>query len=345
MHPRTLLLGLLVGLLTSRAAAATDSPSFHTAWWCRDGDLQTVWAALFRPTPRVPLTRTRWELPDGDFLDIDELVALPDVPRVIVLHGLESSSRSKQVLGILRLASRRGWGGIAVNFRGCSGEPNRLRRSYHGGETADLAWIVQQVAAHYPSSPLLCVGFSLGGNVLLKYLGEQGDAVPSRVQAAVAISAPLNLAASAHALERGFSRVYMHQLVRSLVRKTRLKLQRYPDLVDARALSRVRTLAEFDELVTAPLHGFANAAAYWSASSSQAFLGRIRRPTLLINAKDDPFLPASELPMDVVAANPFLTAEFPDDGGHMGFLTGRWPAAPVAWAEVRAMTFLDEHRK
>ena len=319
--------------------------SFHPAWWCRGGHMQTVWAALFRPTPRVPLTRVRWELPDGDFLDLDELAAPPDAPRLIVLHGLESSSKARQVLGVLHAASRRGWGGIAVNFRGCSGESNRLRRSYHGGDTADLAWVVKRVAAQHPSSPLLCGGISLGGNVLLKYVGEHGAALPSQVRAAVAISAPFNLAATVQALEEGFSRIYMHRLVSSLKQKTRVKLQRYPDIADAHALSTVRTLAEFDELVTAPVHGFASATAYWSASSSQSFLPRIRRPTLLINAKDDPFLPATELPTAAVLANPFLTTEFPEAGGHVGFLAGRWPIDPSAWAETRAIEFLDEHLK
>ena len=321
-------------------AHAAEEPPFRPAWWCRGAHLQTIWAGILRPSPRVPLARARWELPDGDFLDVDELAADAEAPRVIVLHGLESSSRSPQVLGILHEAHRRGWGGVAMNFRGCSGEPNRLRRSYHGGDTADLAWVIARARAQHPSSPIVCVGFSLGGNVLLKYLGEQGKALPEQIRAAAAISAPFDLALSAHALEHGFSRVYGSRLVANLKRKTFQKLARYPDLVDIHALQAVRTLPEFDDLVTGPVHGFKDAAEYWAASSSLAFLPRICRPTLLINAKDDPFLPAEALPVRAVSENRFLHAAFPASGGHLGFLEGRWPGAPIAWAEIRAMEFL-----
>jgi predicted alpha/beta-fold hydrolase len=314
--------------------------AFEPAWWCRNAHLQTIWASMLRPAPHVRLMRARWELPDGDFLDVDELAAVEPAPRLIVLHGLESSSRAIAVLGLLREAHRRGWGGVAVNFRGCSGEPNRLRRSYHGGDTADLAWVIARMQERYPPSPLVCAGVSLGGNVLLKYLGEQGEALPKAIRAAAAISAPFDLAASVQALGQGFSRVYQHRLVASLKRKTFNKLTRYPDLVDRAALQAVRTLAAFDDLVTAPVHGFADATAYWAASSAASFLPRIRRPTLLVNAEDDPFLPADALPRQAVAENPFLTATFTPSGGHIGFLEGRWPGAPAAWAEAYAATFL-----
>ncbi len=317
--------------------------AFEPAWWCRNAHLQTIWGSTLRPAPSVRLARVRWELPDGDFLDIDELAAGASAPRLIVWHGLESSSRATAVLGLLHEARRRGWGGVAVNFRGCSGEPNRLRRSYHGGDTADLAWVIAHVQTCHPSNPLVCVGISLGGNVLLKYLGEQGEALPRQVQAAVAISTPFDLAASVQALGQGFSRVYQQRLVSSLKRKTFEKLARYPNLVDRRALRAVRTLAAFDDLVTAPVHGFADATVYWTACSSAPFLSRIRRPTLLINAEDDPFFPAAALPRAAVSENPFLTAAFTAAGGHIGFLAGRWPPAPIAWAELRAIAFLAEH--
>lgn len=330
-------------LHVSGVAQAAESASFEPAWWCRGAHLQTIWAGILRPSPQVPLTRARWELPDGDFLDVDELAAPAGAPRVIVLHGLESSSRSPHVLGLLDQAHRRGWGGVAVNFRGCSGEPNRLRRSYHGGDTGDLAWVIARVRGQHPASPIVCVGFSLGGNVLLKYLGEQGEALPEQVRAAVAVSAPVDLALSAHALEYGFSRVYGSRLVASLKRKTFQKLAAYPDLVDAGALKSVRTLGAFDDLVTGPVHGFKNAKDYWGKSSSASFLPRIRRPTLLINAHNDPFLPAEALPVRAVSENAFLSAEFPAAGGHLGFLEGRWPGRPIAWAELRAAEFLAHY--
>ena len=321
----------------------TSQAPFRPAWWCRGAHAQTIWAGVLRRPPPVRVTRLRWELPDGDFLDVDELAAEPFAPRVIVLHGLEGSSRSPQVRGLLEQARRRGWGGIAVNFRGCSGEPNRLRRSYHGGETGDLAWVVERVRAGHPDSLILLVGFSLGGNVLLKYLGEQGDTLPSHVRAAVAVSAPMDLARSAHALSHGLSQVYGHRLVQQLKRKTFQKLRQYPDLVDPLKLRAVKRLAEFDDLVTAPVHGFTDAKEYWSRSSAGPFLARIRRPALLINAQDDPFLPAEALPVQAVAANVCLVGEFPASGGHLGFLAGRWPGAPVAWAEARAAAFLAQH--
>ena len=330
-------------LLVSGLAYAEEAASFRPAWWCPGAHLQTIWAGVLRPPPRVPVVHERWDLPDGDFLDVDELSADAPAPRVIILHGLEGSSRSPQVLGMLSQAHRRGWGAVAVNFRGCSGEPNRLRRSYHGGETGDLAWVITRVSTQHPSSPIICVGFSLGGNVLLKYLGEQGEALPPQVLAAAAVSTPFDLALSAKGLAHGFRRVYMNRLVASLKRKTVEKLQRYPDLVDANRLRAVRTLAQFDDLVTAPVHGFKDAEDYWAHSSSAAFLPRIRRPTLLINAKDDPFLPASALPVQAAAENRFLHAEFPARGGHLGFLTGRRPWAPTAWAEARAVEFLAQY--
>ena len=310
--------------------------SFTPAWWCRNPHAQTILGSL-RPAPRVPLTRVRWELPDGDFLDVDELAAAVAAPRLIVLHGLESSSRSAAVLGLLQQAQRRGWGGTAVNFRGCSGEPNRLRRSYHGGDTQDLAWVLSKVHTAHPRSALGCAGISLGGNVLLKYLGEQGEALPSAIRAAVSLSAPVDLAASVRALGRGFSRVYQDRLVMNLKRKTLEKLARFPDLVDRAALQRVRTLAAFDDLVTGPVHGFANAAAYWAASSAAPFLARIHRPTLLINAEDDPFFPSGALPRAAIAGNPALTSCFTAAGGHIGFLG----AGLRPWAESRAVEFLS----
>ena len=334
----------VAGVLSSDGVRA-EGAAFQPAWWCRNAHLQTIWAGILRPSPRAPLARTRWELPDGDFLDVDELAADAEAPRLIVLHGLESSSRATAVLGLLSQAHQRGWGGVAVNFRGCSGEPNRLRRSYHGGDTADLAWVIGRVRAQQPSSAIVCVGVSLGGNVLLKYLGEQGEALPEQVRAAAAISAPFDLAASVEALSQGLSRVYQQRLVTTLKRKTFEKLTRHQDLVDRAALQAVRTLSEFDDLVTAPVHGFVDAAAYWAASSSTQFLPRIRRPTLLINAEDDPFLSAEALPRQAVAENPFLTAAFTPSGGHIGFLAGRWPGVPIAWAESRTAEFLAQYAK
>ena len=264
-------------------------------------------------------------------------------PMLIALHGLEGSSRSKQILGLLALAHRSGWRAVAMNFRSCSGQMNRLRRSYHGGETSDLKWLIQRVVAVNPKAPIFCAGVSLGGNVLLKYLGEEGDAVPEQVRAAAAISTPFDLQASARGLEKGFGRIYMKRLVQSLKEKTLAKLEKYPDLANRQKVLSAQTLAEFDDAVTAPVHGFRDAKEYWARSSSNQFLPAIRRPTLLINARDDPFLPESALPLAAVAENHFLKGEFPEKGGHVGFLSGPWPGFPFPWAEHRAIRFLKEH--
>ncbi len=339
-----IMMSVFAGCCAPNTHASEASASFTSAWWCRGPNAQTIWASILRPIPSVPVHRERWDTPDGDFLDVDLLDAPPDRPILLVLHGLEGSSRAGSVRGLLQAAQREGWGGVALNFRGCSGEPNRLRRSYHGGETSDLAWVVECVAVQHPGDPILCVGISLGGNVLLKYVGERGDALPSQVAAVVAISAPVDLAVSARSFERGFfNRIYMARLVGSLKQKTLAKLSRYPDLVDRRKLSAVRTLGEFDDLVTASVHGFANAQDYWAKSSAKQFLPAIRRPTLLINAQDDPIFPNDALPRREVQANPMLTAEFPDAGGHVGFLDGWWPGSSHCWAEAEAIRFLKTH--
>lgn len=283
---------------------------------------QTLWGAVLRPVDPPPLRRQRLETPDGDFIDLDWADGPPGAPLLIVLHGLEGSSRSKPVLALLAAARRAGWQAAALNFRSCSGELNRLRRSYHAGETSDLAFALDQAASYSPGSPLLCAGLSLGGNVLLKFLGERGESLTPRLRAAAAVSTPFDLARSVRAIEHGFSRVYMTRLVRALKRKTFAKLKKFPDLVDRRKLAAVRTLAEFDEWVTAPVHGFENADAYWKACSSAHFLAGIRRPTLLLNAQDDPFLPEEALPRERAEGNRFLTADFPPAGGHLGFYPG-----------------------
>ena len=317
--------------------------TFHPAWWCRGPHAQTLWGALFRPIPPVPLRRERWETPDGDFLDVDRVEGARHAPALIVLHGLEGSSRSKPVLGLMAAAHHAGWEALGVNFRSCSGEPNRLRRAYHGGDSAELGWVVDRVIAQDPARAIGCVGVSLGGNVLLKYLGERGERVPHQVRAAGAISAPFDLGIAVRYVERSMSQPYMRHLLRSLKQKTLAKLARYPDLVDPARLRAVRTLAEFDHLVTGPIHGFPDGQTYWRFSSSVGTLRAIQRPTLLINAEDDPFFPAEALPTRAVRENPALRAAFVRDGGHVGFLAGVWPGRPVPWAENQTMAFLQGH--
>ena len=239
--------------------------------------------------------------------------------------------------GLLAGARARGWRAVALNFRSCSGELNRLPRFYHSGDTEDLHEILGRLRAQHPAAPLAAVGVSLGGNVLLKWLGEQGSG--AFVRAAAAISVPFDLAACAAVLDRGFSRmVYTRNFMRTLRAKVRDKARAHPGFVDVAAALRARTFAEYDEVVTAPLGGFTGARDYWARSSSGPYLSRIRIPTLLINARDDPFVPFRALP-DPEGLGQHVTAEFPSHGGHAGFLEGA-PWSATSWAECRALEFV-----
>lgn len=340
-----LLAAFAIGCAAAKVPAVNKplDPPFHAAWWCSGPNAQTIWGSILRPTPRVPLQRERWETPDGDFIDVDLMPGPAGSPILIAFHGLEGSSRSKQILGLLFLARRNGWRGVAMNFRTCSGQINRLRRSYHGGETSDPKWLIERVARENPDAPIFCVGVSLGANILLKYFGEEGDAVPQQVRAAAAISTPFDLQASARGLEKGFSRTYMKRLVQSLKAKTLAKMEKYPDLADRQRVLAAETLEEFDDAVTGPVHGFRDARDYWAHSSSNQFVARIRRPTLLISAKDDPFLPESAIPFAAVSENHFLTGVFTEKGGHVGFISGAWPGRAFPWAEHRAIRFFERH--
>lgn len=323
-----------------------NSFTFRPAWWCTNTHLQTIWRRLLGALPSVEYRRERLELPDGDFLDLDWAISSGDsgssAPIVIVLHGLEGCSLSKYVLGLMSALLDRGCRGVAMNFRSCSGEINRLPRFYHSGETTDLGFVVSTVASRFPGIPIMAAGFSLGGNVLLKWLGENGDAVPDAFHAAAAVSVPYDLAVAAFYIDRpGFNRaVYSAAFLRTLKQKALEKSRCFPGILDRSAVRRIGSFAEFDEMVTAPLHGFESAREYWRRSSSIGYLSGIRRPTLLLSAEDDPFLPGDHLPRQSAAASQWLTAEFLHRGGHVGFITGASPFRPVYWADARIADFL-----
>jgi len=283
--------------------------------------------------------RQRLETPDGDFVDVDQLPGAPDSPLLLVLHGLEGTDRSHYVAGLFALARARGWRAAVLWFRSCSGELNRLPRFYHSGDTEDLDWVVRVLTEREPQLRIGAVGISIGGNVLLKWLGEQGDAAPKALVAAVAISVPFDLVTCARAMDQGFQKaVYTASFMRSFRVKTRAKARAYPGFVDVAAALRARTFAEYDRAVTAPLHGFADEVDYWRRASSGPYLGRVRRPTLLINAIDDPFVPGASLP-DPATLPECVQAEFVGHGGHVGFVEGPpWRAS--SWAERRAVDFL-----
>jgi len=325
----------------SRSSEYTYTP----AWWVPGAHLRTLWGKFAR---RIALeTRVeRWATPDGDHLELRRVdpPAGPasDAPRLLVLHGLEGTIRSHYLLGVLARARQLGWAADALIFRSCNGEMTRARRFYHSGETSDLDLVVERLVREHPGQSLVLAGFSLGGNVLLKWLGERGDRVPPEVRGAIAISVPFDLERGSRFIERGFGRVYTRHFLRSLRAKAHAKLACEPGLFDPDALERARTLYDFDDVVTAPVHGFADAHDYYTRSSSLGFLSAIRRPTLLLSAHDDPFLPSEVLQEveRIAGSNAHLTTEFHKCGGHVGFISGRVPFAPRYYAEERIFEFL-----
>jgi len=317
---------------------------FRPAWWLPGRHAQTVGGKLLRPSPAVELRRTRLETPDGDFLDLDVGPAPREgAPVVLVLHGLEGSARRPYMLLTYRELLDRGLRPVGLNFRSCSGEPNRTARFYHSGDTADVRLVLDHLAQSFPGTPLGAIGFSLGGNVLLKHLGEAG-ADTGALRAAVAISVPYDLSAGCRELDHGFmSRVYSEYFMRNLRRKALAKAHLLGEFCDLEAVRRARTLREFDDAVTSRLHGFRDAEDYYRQSSSGPFLERIRVPTLLLHAEDDPFLPPHAIPRDAIRANPWLVPGITAAGGHVGFITGATPWSVRFWAEEEAARFLAAH--
>lgn len=325
------------------------SPAFQPSRWLRNAHLQTLWSTFMRRALVLPRRRERLELPDGDFVDLDWLD--PDLidnhagkagqtPLVILLHGLGGSSSSSYILGQQLALQARGWRSVALNFRGQSGEPNRLPRSYHSGETGDLDYLVQSLRAREPHTPLHAAGFSLGGNVLLKWLGEQGAA--AGLCSAAAVSVPLCLDQCATHLDQGFSRVYRQHLLTQLalaVEHKKRALRAAGQRAQAERLAalgepfRVRSFWAWDNNFVAPLYGFRDAADYYAQSSSRSFLSHIRVPTLLVQACDDPFMPPSVLPV-AGELSAFVEMQVTAWGGHVGFVAGPlWQ--PHYWLEQR----------
>ena len=317
--------------------------TFRPAWWVPGPHAQTLWGKFARRATPLPTRVERWSTPDDDFIDVLRLdPQRSGSPRLFLLHGLEGTVRSHYVGGLLQVARAHGWGADMLIFRGCGEEPNQAPRFYHSGETEDLTYAVDRVLTEHTHVDLLMCGVSLGGNVLLKWLGERGDAVPEQVRAAAAVSVPFDLERGSRYISRGFSRVYERHFLRTLRRKAETKLGRFPTLFDPIALSRARTLYEFDDVVTGPVHGFRDAHDYYARSSSMQFLSRIRRPTLLLSARDDPFLPSAVLDevAEIARENPCLIREFTHGGGHVGFVYGS-PWHPLYYAEQRVGEFLS----
>jgi uncharacterized protein len=304
----------------------------------RNGHLQTLYPVLFRRVPGIAYTRERISTPDDDFLDLDWARVGAD-SLVIVLHGLEGSSRRLHVRGMVRALNRRGWDVLALNLRGCSGVPNRRARAYHSGATEDLQTVVAYVPAQAHYRRLALVGFSLGGNLLLKYLGEQGAALPAAIVRAVAISVPCDLTAASHKLAQWQNQIYMRYFLHSLRGKLRQKLDLLQPHVNPADLRRLRSFKDFDDLYTAPFHGFTCAEDYWRRAGCRPFIPGIAIPTLLLNAWDDPFLTGACFPLAEAEQSTCFFLEAPRHGGHVGFV----PAAGQGeyWHEQRAGAFLQ----
>ena len=310
---------------------------FTPAFGLAHPHLQTIYGAVFAHAPRISYRRERWDTPDGDFVDVDFVDGREGTPWLHVFHGLEGSAQSPYARMLMHYAKLRGWRGSVMHFRGCSGEINRLPRAYHSGDSDEIDWVLRGVKRRAAGVPLYAAGVSLGGNALAKWLGEQRAAAEEVVRRAAVISAPLDLMAAGAALERGFAIRYSRHFLGTLKRNALAKLALHPGLFDAATVRRARTLREFDNVVTAPLHGFRDTDDYWTRASAKPWLAHITVPTLVLNAKDDPFLPAAALP-NASQVSAAVTLEQPKNGGHVGFVSGPFPGN-IRWLPERVMAF------
>lgn len=345
---------------------------YKAPFWLPGGHLQTIITSWFSKGPDIKYDRERWELSDGDFIDVDwaytpeatvkpnqaiqpdrndPLLSTPSdasnhsepaKPIVVIFHGLEGNSQSQYAKSLLGAALSKGWQGVVIHFRGCSGEPNRLPRVYYAGDTLEIDNMLSRVRSAHPDSPIYAVGYSLGGNALLKWLGEAGTHSTLNISKAVAVSAPIDLKASAMSLDNGLNRILYTPLFVDSMRPKALALsKRFPGLLDDKKISSAKTIHDIDNAVTSVLYGAEDATDYYNKNASKPYLQHITLPTLIINAKNDPFLPAEFLPTttDVSA---FVTLDYQDEGGHVGFYS---PGSKNEnnWLPGRIIEFLEEN--
>jgi predicted alpha/beta-fold hydrolase len=318
--------------------------TYRAPSWLPGPHLQTIAAARLVPLPRVQYRRERWDTPDGDFVDVDFAApepADPGAPVLVLFHGLEGCSQSHYARAVMRAAADRGWRGLVPHFRGCSGEPNRLPRAYHSGDSAEGDWILRRVHERFPAARLHAVGISLGGNMLAKWLGERGSDA-SFVTAAASVGSPLDLAAGGAALARGFNLVYTKMFLATLRGKALAKIARFPGVASAEAVRRSRNLHEFDNAYTAPVHGFRDTDDYWARASGKPWLRAVEVPHLVLNARNDPFVPAASLPRAAEVSR-FVHLEQPAAGGHIGFARGG-PPGDLGFLPERLFRFFEEGR-
>jgi len=307
--------------------------------WLPGGHAQTIYASLL-PRPEVRYRRERFETPDGDFVDFDWLeTGATHAPLVVLFHGLEGDSSSHYSRALMLKVKTMGWQGVVPHFRGCSGEPNRLPRAYHSGDYSEVEWMLSTIHARMPHATIFAAGVSLGGSALLNWIGRESTQAAAILTAAAAVSTPLDLSAAGFAIGQGLNRIYSRHFLGTLVPKAMAMARRFPGTLDELMIRRVGSMYAFDEMVTAPLHGFSGAEDYWSRASSKPWLKDIRLPTLVLNAKNDPFIPANSLPGSK-EVGPGVLLEQPAHGGHGGF-----PAAPfpgrLDWLPARLVSFFS----
>ena len=317
------------------------TPDYVPPRWAPDAHLQTVIPAKLSAKPRVQYRRELIDMPDGDFMTFDwvePVAADPLAPTVVHFHGLEGSSESHYALALMAACRDRGWRGVVAHFRGCGGLPNRLPRAYFAGDTADCEWVMRTVRGRYPFAPLLAVGVSLGGNQLAKCLGDRGEDA-AYLKAAVSVGAPVDLVAGSEGMRHGINLMYTKMFLSTLIEKVREKAKQFPGVIDTSGIDDCRDLNAFDDMFTAPMHGFADSLDYWTKCSAKPVLKDVRVPLLLLNSKNDPFLPAEALPTESeVSSSVYL--EQPDEGGHIGYPEGRFPG-DLSYLPRRIMAFFD----
>ncbi len=342
----------------ARAAAAVEATVdllYRAPLWLPNRHVQTIVPSLFARRPAITFRRERWDTPDGDFIDLDWVVhdgkpasalASPpqapadDAPLFVLFHGLEGGSTSHYAATLIAAAREYGWHGVVPHFRSCSGPLNRLPRFYHLADSNEVDWILRRLRATH-RGPIVAAGVSLGGNVLLRWLGERREDASPVISAAAAISTPIDVHAGGRALSQGFGMVYTRSFLKTLKQKAEQKLVQFPGLFDRDAMLASRTMYDFDNVVTAPLHGFRDTDHYWSSATTRPLLPGIAVPTLVLNARNDPFLPADALPArhDVSAS---VELDQPEHGGHAGFMTGPFPGR-IDWLSRRVLGYLERY--
>lgn len=305
----------------------------------RNRHLLTIFPSLFRKVKAARYNRTRIRTTDNDFVDLD-ISSVNSDRLVIILHGLEGNSQRQYVTGMVNIFNDGRYDTASMNFRSCSGENNEALRFYHSGETGDLQTVIDHMASLGRYKHIHLVGFSLGGSVTLKYIGEKGAGIPPIVRSAVAISVPCDLKDSSMELEKPHNAIYMKRFIRSLGAKLEAKARQHPGKISLDNFDEIKTFKQFDDRYTAPIHGFKDAEEYWARNSSRQFLPAIRIPVLLINALDDPFLGKGSFPYEEAEQNPFFHLETPETGGHVGFVTF---SGKHYWSERRAFQFIHDH--